>query len=142
MLYCTGTHALALSPHLSLSPGYLHMSGTYTRTHPTADATDSHPSAPLLPIRLAFSLPLLRDLLHIHPSPNFFSPPKARHRAVQTPTQQRNSRPKSTHQIKSSCKGERGGKERDGTQLGNLSAASPLLFSQLSFCVLVFFFLS
>ncbi|KAL7956260.1 hypothetical protein V8C34DRAFT_289313 [Trichoderma compactum] len=112
------------------------MLGTYTHKDAhTADATDSHPSTPLLPIRLAFSLSLFFGIFCIFIRLQiFFSPPKARHRAVQTPTQERNSRQRSAHHIKILMQGrERGG--REGTQLGNLSAASPLLFAQLSFRV-------
>ncbi|KAL6787837.1 hypothetical protein J3E68DRAFT_147187 [Trichoderma sp. SZMC 28012] len=74
------------------------------------------------------------------PKFSFFPSSEARHRAVQTPTQERNSRPKSAHHQKKipHAREREGGK---GTQLGNRPAASPLLSAQLSFLRLIFSFI-
>ncbi|KAL7803176.1 hypothetical protein V8C43DRAFT_89407 [Trichoderma afarasin] len=140
-----GTRCHRIDPILPIHVNAVQDAHTHYRCHCPAlsGQTHSHPSAPLLPIRLAFSLSSpLRGLLHIHPPPNFlsfFPSSEARHRAVQTPTQERNSRPKSAHHQKKNphAREREGGK---GTQLGNRPAASPLLSAQLSFLRLIFFF--
>ncbi|KAL6833850.1 hypothetical protein J3E69DRAFT_325201 [Trichoderma sp. SZMC 28015] len=142
------------STHHTLSPGYLHMLGTYThkdahthyRCHCPAlsGQTHSHPSAPLLPIRLAFSLSsifLFFGTFCIFIRPQIFSSlPKARHRAVQTPTQERDSRPKSAHHQKKILMQ---GRERGGRELSSaiVLPPPPLLSAQLSFLRLIFSFI-
>ncbi|PKK51520.1 hypothetical protein CI102_8251 [Trichoderma harzianum] len=142
------TPLLSPSPSLAWVPphcGHLHTQGrahTLQMPLPSPFGSDSHPSAPLLPIRLAFSplssLSLFLGAFCIFIRPQiFFSPSKARHRAVQTPTQERNSRPKSAHhKKKSSCKGERGG---EGNSARQSSCRLPPPFCSIEFSAAHFF---
>lgn len=153
---CTGTHAPSLPPPLlypSLSlawvpthVGHLHTPGrahTLQMPLPSPFGSDSHPSAPLLPIRLAFSL---SSISHSSSGSFAYSPaPKfsflfLKLGIVQYKRRRRNaivaqSLPTTK---KSSCKGERGG---EGNSARQSSCRLPPPFCSIEFLRLVFPFI-